>query len=337
MDRKTLEIIGMLVAGIIAVIVIFSIVGFDQIIESTLQMNPFYYLLVIALVVLSTFVWSVRWGIFVKKENPEVTQWNLFKIMLVGQAMNNLTPIVKMGGEIGRVYLLKKKYKIKIDEGLATISTDLTMEFIIDVVIVFAAVVLLMLLKSPPIWMYTILIIFTLLCCLIIFVIVEIYFDRKIIQNLIAFIFRKVKRLNKYQDEVFERYESFRHSFRESLTNRKRFIQGLTLSVGRQSLTIVKFYILMSAFGYNIGLVNIVIAIGIGLMLLMIPATPGNLGIYEGGMISVFVFVGVPPGIAATAVFLDRLAWFWGITAVGGALGSRHGLELVSEHVAKKY
>jgi len=337
MEKKFLEIIGMLVAGIIAVMVIFYVIGFDQIIESASKMNPLYYLLVILLVVLSMHVWAVRWGIFVRKKNPDVTRWDLFKIMFVGQAMNNLTPVFKMGGEAGRVYLLKEKYEIEVDEGLATISTDLIMEFIIDIGIVFIAVMLLMFLKSPPVWIYMILLMFLLVCCLIIFVIVEIYFDRKIIHKLIALIFKKVKRLNKYQDEVFERYESFRQNFRESLADKKRFIQGLTLSVGRQSLTIVKFYILLAAFGSYIGLANIVIAIGLGLMLLMIPATPGNIGIYEGGMVSVFIFVGVPPGVAATAVFLDRLVWFWGITAVGSSLGSKYGLELVSEHVAEKY
>ncbi len=337
MERKVLEIIGMLVVGIVAVILLFSIIGFDQIIESTLRMNPFYYALVIAVIILSIVVWAERWGIFVRKNNPEVTRWDLFKIMLVGQAMNNLTPVFKMGGEAGRVYLLKKKYKIKVNEGLATIGTDLTMEFIVDMVIVFAAVVLLMVLKSPPIWIYTILLIFMILCAIILFVIIEIYFDMTIMHKFLSFISKKIKRLNKYQDEILEKYEIFRQNFKESLSDRKRFAQGLSLSVVRQSLTIVKFYILLAAFGHNIGLANIVIAIGLGLMLLMIPATPGNLGIYEGGMISVFIFVGVPPGIAATAVFLDRLIWFWGITVVGSSIGSRYGIEMISKHVAKKY
>ncbi|MEF8874344.1 MAG: flippase-like domain-containing protein [Candidatus Thermoplasmatota archaeon] len=337
MERKVLEVIGMLAVGIVAVIGIFSIVGFDQIIESIFQMNPFYYALVIVVIILSMLVWSLRWGIFVRKSNPEVSRWDLFKIMFVGQAMNNLTPVFKMGGEAGRIYLLKRKYKIKVNEGLASISTDLILEFIVDMVLVFSAVILLMVLKSPPVWIYTILLVFLLVCSLIIFVIVEIYFDMKIIHKFIDFLFTKIKRLNKYRDHVFERYDSFRKNFRESLADRKRFAEGFSLSVGRKGLTIVKYYILLAAFGYNIGLVNIVIAIGLGLMLLMIPATPGNLGIYEGGMISVFIFVGVSPGVAATAVFLDRLVWFWGITAVGGSLGSKYGLELISEKVTDKY
>ncbi len=337
MKRKVLEVIGMLVAGILGVILIFSIVGFDQIIGSIFQMNPFYYVLVVGIIILSMFLWSTRWGIFVRKNNPEVSRWDLFKIMFVGQAMNNLTPVFKMGGEAGRIYLLKRKYKIKVNEGLASISTDLILEFIVDMVIVFTAVILLMVLKSPPVWIYTILLIFLLVCSLIIFVIVEIYFDMKIMHKVIDFLFTKIKRLNKYRDHVFERYESFRKNLRESLADRKRFAEGLSLSVGRKGLTILKYFILLAAFGHSIGFANIVIAIGLGLMLLMIPATPGNLGIYEGGMISVFIFVGVPPGVAATAVFLDRLVWFWGITAVGGSLGSKYGLELISKQVTKKY
>ncbi|MEF8874929.1 MAG: hypothetical protein V5A88_09730, partial [Candidatus Thermoplasmatota archaeon] len=63
---------------------------------------------------------------------------------------------------------------------------------------------------------------------------------------------------------------------------------------------------------------------------------PGNLGIYEGGMVSVFVFVGVSPGVAATVIFLDRLIWFWGVIGAGSLLGSKYGLEMISERASAK-
>ncbi|MFW5946610.1 MAG: lysylphosphatidylglycerol synthase transmembrane domain-containing protein, partial [Candidatus Natronoplasma sp.] len=128
MEKKFLEFFGLLTIGILVVIVVYSMVGFDQIINSIALMDPYSYFLVIILIILSIFLWSVRWGIFVRKNNPEVTYSDLFKIQLVGQAMNNLTPIFKMGGEAGKLYLLKRKYEIKVREGLASVSTDLTLE-----------------------------------------------------------------------------------------------------------------------------------------------------------------------------------------------------------------
>ncbi|MBS3781372.1 MAG: flippase-like domain-containing protein [Candidatus Thermoplasmatota archaeon] len=337
MEKEVWEFFGLLTIGVIVVVTVFSIVGFDQIINSILEMNPYYYAVVILLIILSIVTWSIRWGIFLKRTHPEVTWRDLFKIQLVGQAMNNLTPVFKMGGEAGKLYLLKKKYDIEVKDGLASISIDLTLEFIVDIVLVMSAVVLLMILTSPPAWIYFILLIFALVCSLIFFVIIEIYYDMKIMHNLLGFLCRKIKRLNKYEKNIFEKYETFRRNFKDSLSDRKRFAQGMGLSIVRQSLTVAKFYVLLAAFGFNLGLANIIIAIGLGVMLLMIPATPGNLGIYEGGMVSVFIFVGVSPGVAATAVFLDRLIWFWGVAITGGLLGSKYGLEIISKHAAKKF
>jgi len=332
-----LEFFGLLTIGLVVVIAVYSMVGFDQIIRSISAMDPYYYLLVIALIIFSVFLWSLRWGIFVRKNNPEVSYRDLFKIQLVGQAMNNLTPIFKMGGEAGKLYLLKKKYEIEVKEGLASVSTDLTLELIIDIIVVSSAVLLLLIFTSPPIWIYMILLAFALVCSLIIFLIVEIYFDMKIIHKIILFFCKKIKRLNKYEDDIFDRYESFRQNFKESLSDRKRFAQGMGLSLGRKGVTVAKYYILLAAFGFNIGLANIIIAIGLGIILLIIPATPGNLGIYEGGMVSVWVFVGVSPGVAATAVFLDRLIWFWGVIGIGSLIGSKYGIEMISERSSEKF
>jgi len=337
MEKRLWEFFGFLTIGIGLVIAVYYIVGFDQIIKSIDEMNPYYYLIVIILIILSIFFWSLRWGIFVRKNNPEVSMSELFKIQLVGQAMNNLTPVFKMGGEAGKLYLLKKKYEIEVKEGLASVSTDLTLELIIDIIVVSGAVLLLMIFTSPPFWIYMILVAFALVCSLIIFLIVEIYFDMKIIHKLILFFCRKIKRLNKYEDDIFDRYESFRQNFKESLSDRKRFAQGMGLSLGRKGLTVAKYYVLLAAFGFNIGLANIIIAIGLGIILLIIPATPGNLGIYEGGMVSVLVFVGVSPSVAATAVFLDRLIWFWGVIGIGSLVGSKYGIEMISERSSKKF
>ncbi|MFP4000798.1 MAG: lysylphosphatidylglycerol synthase transmembrane domain-containing protein [Thermoplasmata archaeon] len=337
MKKEVWEFFGLMAIGIGTVIAVFSIVGFDQIFESVSDLNPYYYAVVVAIIILSILLWAIRWGIFVKKNHPEVTWIDLFKMQLVGQAMNNITPVVKMGGEAGKLYLMKRKYEIEVREGLASISLDLILEFIVDIVLVLGAVSLLMILTNPPTWIFMILLGFAGICGLIFFLIIEVYFDMKIIHNLLGFLCRHIKRLNKYEDDIFERYESFRENFRELMSDRKRFAQGLGLSVGRKALTIGKFYILLAAFGFNIGLANIIIAMGLGIMLLMIPATPGNLGIYEGGMVSVFIFVGVSPGAAATAIFLDRLVWFWGVSAAGGIIGSKYGLEMISEHAAQKF
>ncbi|MFP4609195.1 MAG: lysylphosphatidylglycerol synthase transmembrane domain-containing protein [Candidatus Aenigmatarchaeota archaeon] len=329
MKREIWEFLVLLCVGLVAIFVLFNIIGFDRIVNELLQLNLYYYAAVIALIIGGSILWAMRWGVFLRDSKPTISKIELIKMMLVGQAVNNLTPVVKMGGEAARVYLLKKRHKVEPKEGFASVASDLTLEFIVDIMTVTTAVILLLVFTSPPLLVYIMILIFTLVSALIVFVILEIYFGYSKLFRFILWLSQYIKGLKDRKEEIVDKYKTFRKNFRKSLNNRKMFSEALILSLGRKGLTVMKFYILLAALGHHLSLVSILIAIGLSIMLLLIPGVPGNLGVYEGGMASVFIFLGVSPGIAATAVFLDRLVWYWGITAVGGMLGSKYGLDLI--------
>ena len=121
------------------------------------------------------------------------------------------------------------------------------------------------------------------------------------------------------------RYGGFQHTFRENLQDRKLFLGALFYGFVMKFFEILKFLFIFMALGYSIGILEILITIGVAIMLLSIPATPGSLGIWEGGMISAFALIGIPLEIAATVAFLERLIWFWGITVVGTVIGIHYG------------
>ena len=294
----------------------------------------YYYLIVISLVVGGSFLWAMRWGIFVKKTNPEVPNIELFKMMLIGQSVNNLTPIVKMGGEVSRVYLLNKKFKIKGKEGFASVASDLTLEFIVDGIVVMIAMVLLLIFTNPPTWIFIAILIFALMSSLIIFIIMDIYYGLSIVNRIVVWICEKLESVKKQEYDILEKYEAFREHFKKGLQNKKMFSKGLSLSFMRKSFEGMKYYVLLAALGHQIGFISIFIAVGLSITLLLIPGIPGNVGVYEGGMTAVLIFLGVPPGIAATTVFLDRLVWYWGITGAGGILGTKYGLDLLAKKKA---
>ncbi len=335
MKKETLKGFGLLAVGIVILLFLFRIIGFQEISSALRELNIYYYLIVVILVIGGSFFWAMRWGVFVRKIDPDISKIDLFKMMLVGQAVNNLTPIVKMGGELTRVYLLKEKFNMKAKEGFATVASDLTMEFIVDIIIVTAAVILLMIFTTPPLLVYIMIFIFALVSSLIIFIILEIYLGYSKLFRIILWICRRIKRVRTKEEDILNMYKSFRRTFRRSLRDRKMFGEGMTLSFMRKGLDVLKYYILLAALGHTLGFVTIIIAIGLSIMLLLIPGIPGNIGVYEGGMVSVFIFLGVSPGVAGTAVLLDRLVWYWGITGVGGMLGTKYGMEIVARNKGK--
>lgn len=337
MKKRAIKVIGLLGLGLLIILLLFNMVGFHQIVNSLKKLNIYYYLVVVFLVAGGSFLWAMRWGVFVKETNPEVPNFELFKMMLIGQSVNNLTPIVKMGGEVSRVYLLKKKFKIKGKEGFASVASDLTLEFIVDGFVVMIAMILLLIFTNPPTWIFVAIFVFTLVSSLIIFIIIDIYYGLSVANRIVVWICKKIESVKEQKYDVLEKYEAFRKHFKKGLQNKKMFTKGLTLSFMRKSFEGMKYYVLLLALGHYIGFINIFIAVGLSITLLLIPGIPGNVGVYEGGMIAVFIFLGVPPGIAATTVFLDRLVWYWGITFVGGMLGTKYGLEILTKKKMEKY
>lgn len=336
MKKELLKFLVLFIIGIAILGLIFYWVGFEEILTSLSEMNTYYFGLVTILILGGSFFWAMRWGLYVKRAKPKIEKKDLVEMTLIGQAINNLTPIVKMGGEAARVYLLKKNHKIKAKDGFASVASDLTMEFIIDVFVVIFAMILLLIFFSPPTWIYIAVLMFTLVSSLIIFIILEIYFDFTIIHRILIFITDHIKSIKTDESEVLDKYNMFRKTFKRSLKSKKLLGQGLGYSFLRKALTVSKYYILLYALGFPLSVVSIVIAVGISIMLLLIPGIPGNVGIYEGGMVAVFSFLGVPSSIAFTAVFLDRLIWYWGITGIGSLLGAKYGMELISKKQRKE-
>ncbi len=333
-NKNTARFVGMFIVGLVIFLSVLRFVGFDRIAQSIAKIYLPYYGIVVLLITLNVFVWSYRWGLFIGIKH-EVSAWDTFKNMTVGMAINNLTPVLKMGGEAARVYLLKVRHGIKGREGLATITSDLTLEFIVDVLLVIVSVLFFMIFLSPPAWLYGIMLAFVIMSSFIVFSILGLYTGRKIISKTITWFCERIERFD--VETVLGKYDSFQKTFRETMENRRIFAGTFSLTLLRKVISITKYYVLFLALGYTIDPVSIVIAMGVGYMIMIIPSTPGSLGIFEGGMVSIFVILGVPPGIAAAAVFLDRLIWFWGTTAVGGLLGTYYGLNLMGSEVIESY
>ncbi len=334
-ERNVLKFTGLFAVGVVLFLGVFNFVGFGQIAGAISQLHVPYYIIAIFLISLSIVTWAIRWSLFTSLSGHDVGFYELLKNLIIGLAINNLTPVFKMGGEAARVYLLKARSGIKGREGLATVSSDLTMELIVDILLAIVAVVFLMIFLSPPFWLYGILIVFVLMSSLIIFGIFGLYTGQQVIYTIINWVCNRVEKLEDYRESIIEKYETFQNTFRTILGNRKVFAQTASLTVTRKVISVAKFYVLFAAFGYQINVFTILIALGVGYMIMMVPATPGSLGIFEGGMVSIFIIMGVPAGIAAAVVFLDRLIWFWAVTGLGSGLGTYYGLDILGGEFLK--
>lgn len=330
------RVIWLFLVGLFIFVGIFYFIGFDKLLNQLLKVYLPYFLVTIVVLVLFVLMWALRWWLFVRKTDPSVPYFDILKNHVVGLAVNNLTPVAKLGGEPVKAYILNRKHKISIGEGLATVLSDLTLEFITSIGVVIVAMFLYITFTNPPFWIILIVLFFLLVAFLVLAGLMEIQSERDLIPKFIRWFSNRSKRIEPHIERILDGYKEFQQAFRRGLKDRKTFTAGLTLSILLKITEISSFYFLFLSLGYEVSLITLVIIMGVNSMLLSIPATPGSLGILEGGLISTFILLGVPSAEASAAVFLQRLILFWGVTAVGSLMGIHYGVSFWSKTAKPK-
>jgi uncharacterized protein (TIRG00374 family) len=98
---------------------------------------------------------------------------------------------------------------------------------------------------------------------------------------------------------------------------KKSFIPVLLLSCGVWILDIIRFKLVALALNIDLSL-NLAITLSIlSFLLEALPLTPGGLGIVEGSLISLLLYLGLPLASAGSFVFLERFISYWMSSVIG--------------------
>jgi uncharacterized membrane protein YbhN (UPF0104 family) len=117
------------------------------------------------------------------------------------------------------------------------------------------------------------------------------------------------KRASSFLTTVQKNWELFKGSF----------IPVLLLSCGVWILDVIRLKLVALALNIDLS-INLIITVSVLSFLLgALPLTPGGLGIIEGGLISLLLYLGLPLGPAGSFVFLERLISY-GISSLIGFL-----------------
>jgi uncharacterized protein (TIRG00374 family) len=99
----------------------------------------------------------------------------------------------------------------------------------------------------------------------------------------------------------------------------KSFIPVLLLSCGVWTLDIIRLKLVALALNINLS-INLIVTVSILSFLLgALPLTPGGLGVIEGGLISLLLYLGIPLASAGSFVLLERFVSY-GLSSLIGLL-----------------
>ncbi len=320
------SIIGTSIGVFILVMVFFIFIDTGEVIQTLLSVNIPIYLLAVSCIVTSIFVWAYRWKTLVNVRDYTVKVREVIGGLVVGLAINNITPFARLGGEPVRAYILKRKSGVKYADGLASVLVDGSVFLITTQLFVLASLFVLPFVMTPPTWLTIGILAFEVIMILFLLSFLGIYFDRDYILRLINFLTERIGFLKEREEEIIGKYQDFQAGFKESLRNKQAMGKALTSAFLAKGLNLTAYYLIFISLGHQVPISHIFVIMGLLHIALALPITPGSLGIYEGAFISGFVLLGLPVEISASAVLLQRLIWFWGVSAAGGILGIHYGI-----------
>jgi glycosyltransferase 2 family protein len=337
MKHKALVLMG-IGLGVLAAMIFF--IGPGQIVGALEKANLWYIALALILQFVIYGLWTLRWSITTESVGIHVKKRHLFPMLLVGLAVNNLTPSGRGGGEPVRAYILGKYSNSSVESSFATVIADRGLDTFPFILLAILTIVVMVLYFNLPAWTIIFLIISVILIVIIFLIALYMSVNRAAGEKITRWLVNIIKRFykndsSKMEKRAIDAIHEFQYTMKIMFKDRRVFLYGLPLSFLIWFLEIMRVYFIFSAFGTNVSLILIAQVFILATLIGMIPLLPGGLGAVDGVMIVFYSAAGIPPSISAAATVVERLISFWMTSIIGLALLPYFGSSVV-EKISKK-
>jgi len=140
-----------LVVGFGLFIWIGRMVGWQEIKRAFLIFKGWQGIVILVLTLLMALVGNWKWKVILKGIGTKISFGELFKSYLAGFSLMYLLPMMVLGGEVFRGYVLKEKNQIPWAKGMASIVIDRILEWTANLTIVFFGILFFLLnIGLPP-------------------------------------------------------------------------------------------------------------------------------------------------------------------------------------------
>lgn len=325
-----------LIVGVIIMAVMLWFIGIEEIIASLELANIWLILAAIVIQVFTYFLYAFRWEIINKITDIDVGFKKLLPMVLVGLAVNNITPSGRGGGEPVRAYILAKEVDKPVEESFATVITDRALDtfpFVLLSIITIIGVTFYFPLSA---WLIAVMILAVIAIVLVLLLVIYMSINEKFGNKLTNWIIRLVHRFYKKDPEkveiqVRETVSGFQSTMKLMISNKNMLYYALPLSFIIWGFEIFRVYVVFLAFGVSVSPIIIGMIFILASLIGMIPLLPGGLGAIDGVMILFYTNAGISASISAAATVVERLISYWLSTIIGLLIIPHYGASVLDK------
>jgi hypothetical protein len=301
--KQYLRQILLFLLGFVIIIVLVSVVGIKQIIQSILSVNIMFFIFAVLVHFFLFFVRAGRWKYNLNILEKEISIPKSTSLIMLGWVANSILPARL--GDLTRAYALRKLERVPLSVGLATV----VIERIFDICIIFALAISFVFFfigaLIVPNWIFSIFVL--VLTALILGAILLVFFLRS--ESFVEWIFVK---LFKDRFNIHDFTTAFRQSLKRLFKNRSVILVNILWTVGLWLLDISRCYLVVFSLGIQTEYLMVASALMLTYVVAIIPLTPGGLGSEEAIMTLFFALIlGISLPLSTSIALIDRLITFW--------------------------
>ena len=110
--------------GLAGAIALIGAIGGDEIALATREFSAVFLAPIVLLLVIEALLSTWRWHIILRAQGDAISFKALIPVWMAGNAFNYISPIVFMGGEGVRIFMLKNRFNIAYHRGASSVVVD---------------------------------------------------------------------------------------------------------------------------------------------------------------------------------------------------------------------
>jgi len=333
MDKKTLFFLGI---SLVILALMLYFVGIDQVINALKIAKLEFIAIAIAMQFFTFFLYALRWKILNNVAGINVGIKKLLPMVLVGLAVNNITPSGRGGGEPVRAYILSREESYPMEETFATVVADRALDTFPFIVLAVLTIIGMTLSFNFDTWLLVLMVVAVIAILIVLILLIYMSVNPKFGQRIEGWIIGLVRRFYKKNSEEFEEkihdvIVGFQDTMKMVISNKKVLYYAMPLSFVIWIFEILRVYFVFMSFGAVVSPVVIGEVFILACLAGMIPLLPGGLGAVDGIMILFYSAAGITASISAAATVIERLISFWMATIIGMVILPYYGSSVLDK------
>lgn len=306
---KYVRYIFLAIGGILLVILIRKI-GIDTIVSNISSLG-WRFLPILSISAFWYILYTAAWLQFLHRLSDGIHFLDLFRIKIMGEAVNTLTPVNFIGGDPMRIYLLRRNFPIS--EGAASVVVDRTLHSIAILLVVMLGIIVSFLTfdRLPANIKFGVPIAMMVSIAFMAFIFIH---QRRGFFGLILNACRKLGIKREFSEKTVRKFmELDSHIVDFYNANHRGFIIALLCHILGRALGILEIYAIGRAVSPDFTFFAALVLAALAPMVNAVFAfVPGALGILEGAFSGVLYLLHMDPAIGITIQIAKRLrASFW--------------------------